>query len=146
MITRAATQKARDVVKPLTDPAFPTKLPDLPELPTGVPDLPGLPTGLPTAANGRKLSVTYQVSGDGPVQVIYFEDLSGRPTQLKSVSLPWKVTKAMPAPALVSVTAVRLTATSGALSCRTLVDGKEVAKKSTTGRFGTVSCNSFVLE
>jgi MmpS family membrane protein len=145
MITRAATQKAREAVKPLTDPTFPTSLP---ELPTDLPDLPGLPTDVPTApgGTGKQISVTYEVTGDGPAQVIYLEKLGTLPKQVKITTLPWKITATMSAPALVSVSAVRTEDGAGTISCRTLVDGKEVAQKSSSGAYGDVSCNWFVLE
>jgi hypothetical protein len=145
MITRAATQKAREAVKPLTDPTFPTSLP---ELPTDIPDLPGLPTDLPTVpgGNGKQISVTYEVSGDGPARVIYLEELGSVPEQLTSVTLPWKITATVSTPTLVSVSAGRLAGGAGTITCRTLVDGKEVAKKSSSGAYGNVSCNWFVLE
>jgi MmpS family membrane protein len=133
LITRAATQKARDVVEPFTEPTLPTGLPEL-------------PTDLPTAPGGRQLSVTYEVTGDSPAQIYYLAELGQAPTQLQSVSLPWKVTRTIPTPALVSVTAVRLTGAAGTISCRTLVDGKEVAKKTNYSTYGSVSCNWFVLD
>ncbi|MEV4346021.1 MmpS family transport accessory protein [Actinoplanes sp. NPDC049596] len=128
LIARNVTQKAEEAVKPITEP-------DLPALPT---DVPGI---------SDQISVTYEVTGDGPAsQLLYVETLGESPTRLENVTLPWKFTGDMDTPALLSVTAFRLGAEGGTISCRVLVNGEEVKQKtSETGTFGTASCTHFAL-
>jgi hypothetical protein len=128
LIARNVTQRAEEAVKPITEP-------DLPALPT---DVPGL-----TA----KIDVTYEVSGEGPAsQLLYVETTGGSPKRLENVTLPWKFSGEMEAPALLLVTAIRLGEADGTISCRVLVNGEEVKQKtSETGTFGTASCTHFAL-
>jgi len=115
-------------------------------LPTAVPTLPGLPTDLPTAGTGRTISVTYEVSGDGPVSIVYLQKMGDTPVRLAEVDLPWKFTTQVQTPALLSVVVLRLGATDGAVKCRALIDGDEV-KASTSGKsaFATTSCIHLAL-
>jgi Mycobacterium membrane protein len=112
-------------------PGLPTDIPDVPGLPTNIPDVPGLPTGLPTGS-GHTVKVTYEVSGDGPAEILYLTKLGERPKVVDNASLPWRFIAEVQTPVLVSVTATRTDASRGSISCRTLVDGKEV-KKNTSG-------------
>ena len=140
MAVRAAADRAREAVEPITE--LPTAVPELPELP-------GLPTDLPTAVpgTGRKLTVTYEVSGDGPAQILYVDKLGGTPTRLDDVKLPWKFSAEVETPALLSVIAMRLETGDGEISCRALVDGKEVKQRtSSSGTFATASCTHFALD
>jgi len=148
LAVRAARDKAEEAVKPLTEPTWPT------DLPTEVPNLPGLPTDLPTdvpgvpgGGTGEKIDVTYEVSGDGPAEILYVEKLGASPTRVQDVALPWKFTTSMEKPALVSVVAMRVETTDGQVSCRALVNGQEVKKNtSATGHFATAACTYFALD
>jgi hypothetical protein len=147
MAVRAAADRAKEAVKPITE--LPTAVPELPELPGLPTDLPGLPTDLPTAVpgSGRKLTVTYEVSGDGPAQILYVDKLGGTPTRLDDVKLPWKFSVEVETPALLSVIAMRLETGDGEISCRALVDGEEVKQRtSSSGTFATASCTHFALD
>lgn len=118
-------------------------------LPTSVPEVPGLPTDLPTTGvgQGRPVTVTYEVTGDGPVSIVYIEKIGQSPKRLENVKLPWKLTVQAEVPALLSVVVVRLDTSEGSVSCRALADGKEVkTSKSGTGNFASTSCVQLVLE
>ncbi len=135
MAVRAATDKAKEAIEPITVPTFD---PELPSLPTGV------PTGVP--GSGRKITVTYEVTGDGPAQIVYLDRLGGSPTRLQNVKLPWKITAEVETPALLSVIAMRVAATDGSISCRALVDGEEVRQRtSSSGTFATTTCTHYAI-
>ncbi|GAA1601256.1 MmpS family transport accessory protein [Actinoplanes couchii] len=145
-----ATEKAAEITAPILEPTFPalpTDGPELPGLPTGFPELPGLPTDLPTGIPGvgAEVSVTYEVTGDGPAEIVYIES-GNAPKRLGSVELPWKVTTKMNSPAAVYVVAIRAGLGDGAISCRTTVDGEQVAEHSAEGTLATANCYKLVLQ
>ncbi|XVU26288.1 MmpS family transport accessory protein [Actinoplanes sp. CA-054009] len=131
LIARNVTETAKDAVPPL-----PTVKPELPAVPTGGPEF------------GAKVDVTYEVTGDGPAsQLLYVESLSESPQRLENVKLPWKFTGEIDTPTVLNVTAIRLGGSEGTISCRVLVNGEEVAQRtSDPGVFGTVTCNHFAFE
>jgi hypothetical protein len=145
LITHNVADRAKEAVKPLTD--LPTELPTgTPQLPTDEPNLPGLPTDLPTDGSslGKQITVTYEVTGDGPADILYVEKLGGSPTRLDDTELPWKVTVTMTTPALISVLAMRSGTDKGSVTCRALIDGKEVKSNSAADRyFATATCSDF---
>ena len=149
LIARNVADRAEQAVDDL--PTFDPVEPELPGLPT---DLPGLPTELPQAPTGapgsigRTISVTYEVTGDGPAsQILYVEKLGEAPKRLENVKLPWKFTAKMETPALLSVVAMRIDTSEGEISCRALVDGAEVKQRtSDPGTVATASCTHFALE
>ena len=147
MAVNAMAERAKEAVKPITEPTPP-------QLPTEAPDLPGLPTALPTlptdlpalpGTTGRTITVTYEVTGDGPVQIGYVEK-SGEPKRIADVKLPWKVTTTMDSPTFLLVTAIRADTADGSVSCRVRVDGEEVAQSTRDGGFATVACSKWVLD
>jgi Mycobacterium membrane protein len=129
LIVHNVKARAHEAVKPLTDPT-------LPDLPDG-----GLPTD-----TGKQIQVTYEVTGDGPAEVIYLPKLGASPTRDDDVKLPWRFTVTMETPALISVIAMRAGSDDGSITCRALVDGREV-KKTTSGEngFATAACTYFAL-
>jgi len=157
LAVRNVTNKAKEAVKPITDPTLPALPTDAPNLPTEVPtlptDLPGLPTdlpGLPTdlpglPGVGKDVSVTYEVTGKGRANVVYTEDLSEGPKQASNVKLPWKFSAKLTDALLVSVTAVRTGQDDGKIKCRAKVDGKEVVTKTAAGPYAAVSCSKMVV-
>ncbi|MFF5291630.1 MmpS family transport accessory protein [Paractinoplanes globisporus] len=135
LVARSVADKAKEAAAPITD------------LPTDEPQLPGLPTNLPTDSNGHTVSVTYEVSGDGPVTIVYFDKVGAAPVRLTDVKLPWKVTTEVSTPALLEVVAVRAGTDQGTVDCRALVDGDEVASNSSDeSNFAMVSCTHLAID
>jgi hypothetical protein len=150
LVVRNVSDKAKEAVKPITEPTFPALPTDVPNLPTDLPslptDVPGLPTDLPGLPGaGKDVSVTYTVKGDGPADVVYTENLGDGPKKANSVKLPWKITAKLTGALLVSVTAVRSGEDDGDISCQATVDGKTVVKKSASGPFAAVSCTKVLV-
>jgi hypothetical protein len=145
LIYRQATNKAKEIVAPITKPSLPV-LPsnpvDLPDLPTDVPTLPDFP-GWPDS--GKQVKVTYEVRGDGPIDVVYLAKVGDGPKTVRKPKLPWKFTATIDSAAFVSVSAVRGANDEGDISCRALVDGKEVVKSSKTGPFASVTCTKSLI-
>jgi hypothetical protein len=150
LIANRVADRAKEAVKPITEPAVPTeapaptKVPDLPAIPTDLPDLPTFPA-LP-GANGAKIAVKYQVTGDGPAEILYTSKLGEQPKRVSNAKLPWTFSTTMDGAAFVSVTAVRKDADDGTIGCRTTVDGEEVARGSRTGSFAAVSCSKLIFK
>ena len=147
LVVSNVADRAKEAVKPITDPTLPpipTEAPDLPGLPT---DLPTLPTDLPNlpGGTGKKITVRYEVTGDGPAEILYTKKLGETPHRVNNAKLPWKITTKMEGTAFVSVTAVRSGADSGSISCRATVDGEEVAQRTREGGYATVSCNKLII-
>ncbi|MBM2619212.1 hypothetical protein JIG36_27035 [Actinoplanes sp. LDG1-06] len=138
MLVRNVTDKAKEAL-----PELPTAAPEIPDLPTDLPSIPAAP-----GVTGRKISVTYEVSGEGQAsQILYVEKLGDAPKRLQDVSLPWKFTTEMETPALVSVVAMRVGTSEGTIKCRALVDGAEVKQRtSSSSTVATASCTHFAIE
>jgi len=141
-----AKDRAEEALKPITDPAFPTEIPQVPGLPTDVPDFPtDIPNFPDPDATAKEITVVYEVTGDGPASIIYTEKLGESPKRLDNVDLPWQVETTMTGATLVSVTAIRSGTDTGAISCRATVDGEEVAQRTREGTFATASCIKMVF-
>lgn len=139
LLVQRATQEVQEAtadVLPTEAPALPT---DLPELPTDLPNLPGLD-------EGAEITVTYEVTGDGPANIIYAEQLGSTPKVVENVDLPWKVTTKMKGAAFVSVTATRGADGDGSIECRATVDDEEVATNSAAGGWATTTCNKLIFK
>ena len=143
LVVRNVTDRAKEAIEPIVDPtlpALPTGLPtvptDLPELPTNLPDLPD---------SAKKITVVYEVTGDGPAEIVYTENLGETPKRVSNAKLPWKVTTTMQGAALVSVVAIRSATDNGEISCRATVDGQQVAQRTREGSFATASCTKMIL-
>jgi hypothetical protein len=64
-------------------------------------DLPtDLPTGAarPAATADQEITVEYEVTGDGPVEIVYLEKLGGDRHGPQRLKLPWRKTATMRAP------------------------------------------------
>jgi hypothetical protein len=151
--------QARDAVTPTTTgPALPPETEDpAPEptgapqtgnpfpLPTGLPGLPEdlIPSGVAVQASADS-TVVYEVDGEGSAAITFTE--AGRPTVEGTTRLPWRkeFTLGTETP-LLNVTGIRFGASGAALSCRILLDGKEIVKRSTTGNAATASCVQVVV-
>jgi hypothetical protein len=152
LVVNNVTDRAKKAIEPITNPTLPTVAPTVP---TDLPDLPGLPTDLPTdlpnlpnlpGNSGKKITVVYEVTGDGPAEIVYTEKLGDSPKRVSNAKLPWKVKTTMQGTALISVTAVRSATDAGTISCRAMVDGEEVAQRTREGTFATASCTKVVLD
>ena len=146
LLVNRATEKAQETIDSLPDPNLPNLPTEVPNLPTGLPtDLPTDLPNLPDLDPNQQLEVEYEVTGDGPVEIIYIEKLGGDPKRVRNASLPWRKKLTIKGSALVSVVAVRGSTSEGTLSCSAKVDGKEVAQKTSTGTFITASCIKVVF-
>jgi hypothetical protein len=143
LVVRNVTDRAKEAIEPIVDPTVPALPTDLPTVPT---DLPELPTNLPDLPDtGKKITVVYEVTGDGPAEIVYTEKLGEGPKRVSNAKLPWKVTTTMQGAALVSVVAIRSATDNGEISCRATVDGQEVAQRTREGSFATASCTKMIL-
>ena len=157
LIVDNVSERAKEAIEPTAEPTPPTVPTETPGLPTKLPgfptDLPGLPTDLPDLPTdlpnlpgvGKKITVVYEVSGDGPAEIVYTEKLGESPKRVSSAKLPWKVTRSMDGVALVSVTAIRTGTGSGTIRCRATVDGEKVAERTREGTFAAASCTKMIL-
>jgi hypothetical protein len=151
LVNRAA-DKAEELAEPIINPTLPqlpSAAPGLPGLPTDFPDLPGLPTdfptGLPGIGQGKEISVTYEVTGDGPAEILYVESFGGTPKRVGNAKLPWKITTQMKGSALISVVAMRTGVDGGSISCTASVDGERVTEHSAEGTLATANCYKLVV-
>ncbi|MBO3739920.1 MmpS family transport accessory protein [Actinoplanes flavus] len=152
ILVQRAADKAEELAAPIVDPTLPTlpeDAPDFPGLPTDFPELPGLPTDLPTElpgiGEGREIKVTYEVTGDGPAEILYVDQLGAAPKRVANAKLPWKISTTMKGTSLVSVVAVRTGTDAGDIGCRATVDGEEIVKQSAQGGLATASCYKLVI-
>jgi hypothetical protein len=140
----AAKDRALEALKPITDPALPTDLPQMPDFPTDQPTDGG---GLSDpGATGDTIDVVYEVTGDGPVSIIYTEKLGDPAKRVDDADLPWRLETTMDGgAALISITAIRAATDTGTISCRATVDGREVAHRTREGTFISASCLKMIL-
>jgi hypothetical protein len=85
------------------------------------------------------------VSGSGPADIIYTEDLADGPKKATAAKLPWVFKAKLKGALMVSVTAVRSTEKDGKISCKALVNGKEVVSRTAEGPYATVSCTQVTI-
>jgi hypothetical protein len=141
-----AKDRAEEAIKPITEPALPTEVPNLPDIPTDIPDFPTDIPNLPNPdATGKKITVVYEVTGDGPASIVYTEKLGDSAKRVDNATLPWQLETTMEGAALISVTGIRTGTDKGSITCRATVDGKEVAKRTRKGTFATASCIKMVF-
>ncbi|HEU4424157.1 MAG TPA: MmpS family transport accessory protein, partial [Pilimelia sp.] len=101
------------------------------------------PTETPAAGAGV---VTYEVTGDGPATISYLRVGNRGTERVPNATLPWREElKTDQESFVVSVVATRSGPDRGDLSCRVLLDGKELVKRSSTGTFATVACIHLVV-
>ncbi|GAA4688394.1 MmpS family transport accessory protein [Phytohabitans rumicis] len=95
---------------------------------------------------GEGKVVVYEVSGDGPVSIVYLKEDGRSLAPAKDTDLPWRLELTLEKDAVaVTVTAIRRAGGDGEVTCRITVDGKEVAKRTAKGTFATASCNKLLL-
>ncbi|GIF12323.1 hypothetical protein Ate01nite_23550 [Actinoplanes teichomyceticus] len=134
LLYQRGKEKAQEAVD-----GFPTALP------TVVPTLPSDLPGLPDIPGGQKVTVEYEVSGDGPATIFYTEKLNGLPKTIPDAQLPWRLTLTMQGPSLISVWAVRRSINDGTITCRATVDGRTASEHTASGRIATATCNKLTL-
>ncbi|MFI5845997.1 MmpS family transport accessory protein [Catenuloplanes sp. NPDC051500] len=131
------TESPEPTRAPRTDDPFP--------LPTGLPGLPEdlIPSSVAIPADADA-TVVYEVTGEGSAAITFTQ--AGRPTVEGVAELPWRkeFTLGTETP-LLNVTGIRFGTTSAELTCRILLDGKEVTKRSATGTTTTASCAQIVV-
>ena len=90
--------------------------------------------------------MVYEVTGDGPVSIVFLKEDGVTPERASDTDLPWRkeLTLAEDA-ALVTVTAIRSGGGKGSIECRITIDGEEVAKKKANGTFATATCTKLIL-
>lgn len=95
---------------------------------------------------GSGSEVVYEVTGDGPVSIVFLKEDGVTPERASDTDLPWRkeLTLAEDA-ALVTVTAIRSGGGKGDIQCRITIDGEEVAKKKASGTFATATCTKLIL-
>jgi hypothetical protein len=137
--------RTKEAVKQIpTVPPMPT----IPAVPTELPDLPGLPaddaeaTGAPA---GKTVTVVYEVTGDGTVEISYTAKLGKSLKRVKNAKLPWRTEVSVTGTTYVSVIALRTGTTEGTVGCRATVDGKEVASREAQGTFAIATCSKLVV-
>jgi hypothetical protein len=147
LIAQNVANRAKEAIKPITHPVLPTEVPnvpgvpsDLPTFPTDLPNLPGLPN------SGTKITVAYEVTGNGPAEILYTTKLGEKPQRVEHAKLPWRLTTTMDGATLVSVTAVREGQDDGTINCRASIDGDQAAQASRKGAFAAVTCTKFVFD
>ncbi|MDQ7903326.1 MmpS family transport accessory protein [Phytohabitans sp. ZYX-F-186] len=90
--------------------------------------------------------VVYEVTGDGPVSIVYLKEDGVTPERASDTDLPWRKEVTMTEDAaLVTVTAIRSGGGKGTIQCRITIDGEEVAKKEASGTFATATCTKLIL-
>ncbi|MEV0318100.1 hypothetical protein ACIBKX_07535 [Streptomyces sp. NPDC050658] len=86
-------------------------------------------------------SVTYELSGEGNVEVSYLaRSEEGRATIAKNVRLPWKKTVQVPLGKAPSVNIV-LDKKGGQVRCALAVRGKHVQSATASGGYGRATCS-----
>jgi hypothetical protein len=135
--TGAPTGRPDPTGAPPTDNPFP--------LPTGLPGLPEdlLPSGVAVQAKPDS-TVVYEVTGDGSAAITFTE--AGRPRAEGTTQLPWRkeFTIGTETP-LLNVVGIHFGTSSSELTCRILLDGKEIVKRTATGNATTASCAQIVV-
>jgi hypothetical protein len=148
LAVRGLTNKAKEAVAPLIPTAEPT-LPGLPADPTDQPDQPGDGTDDGSGngsgnGNGKTITVEYEVTGDGPAEILYTGALGQGAQRVRNAQLPWHMSVTIDSAAFISVTAVRDSGDGGSIKCDASVAGQDAASATREGAFAAVSCSKFV--
>jgi hypothetical protein len=90
-------------------------------------------------------SVVYEVTGDGRVNITYLEESGIWTTTKTNVRLPWRIELHPDRLTVLSLVAIRPGNgnSSSKVTCRALVNGREIVKNSGQGRYGAASCYSY---
>lgn len=110
---------------------------------------PAPPTDEPATspAPGGGALITYEVTGDGPATITYLRGGADGTKRVPGATLPWRAqVRESKQSYLVSLLAIRSDSATGSLTCRVLVNGKEVSKRTAKGAFTTVACIELLLD
>jgi hypothetical protein len=119
--------------------ALPSVAPSLPDLPSDGPSLPGPAGGDPAG----EVPVVYEVTGDGPARITWFDGTLG-PKTAERATLPWRMEVKLPHGRLpATVIATRDGIDNGSINCRVLVNGKETVNRQKSGPVALVNCSDF---
>jgi hypothetical protein len=106
---------------------------------TGTPGAPLPGSAGPDASGGHQ--VTYEVTGSGAAPLlIYAKDESFGLATLSAVALPWQVSVHFGPSTSALYTVSAQNGGDGAITCRVLVDGREVARKTVQARSAMATC------
>jgi MmpS family membrane protein len=142
LVVRNAGDKAKNSSANPPAPAQPAPAPATENPPTTEPSAPDATT--PAGGAGM---ITFEVTGDGPATISFLRGSGQGTERVRDATLPWQAQVPKPDKAfVVSLLATRAGGDSGTITCRVLVDGKELVKRSATGGFATVSCIDLLLD
>jgi hypothetical protein len=130
LITRQLDNQARGGPQRSPSPSNPLRASRAPTSPSPVPPWQTL--------------LVYEVSGQGHAMVNYIDPADPAAKILDDAPLPWRIELPRQPMAFVRVTAFRSSRTSGELTCRILLDGKEIARSSDLAAYHSASCQELV--
>jgi hypothetical protein len=88
--------------------------------------------------------IVLEVSGDGPVTIAYGAG-GGKSETLSNVELPWRITLPKGDSAqVVTVFVTRASLEDGEVTCRILLNGTELQKKTKDGKFAFATCIALI--
>ncbi|GIM66448.1 hypothetical protein Aau02nite_23010 [Amorphoplanes auranticolor] len=105
------------------------------------------PSASPSTTPSRALrvaAVTYEVSGEGRVDIWYTDPARTETTTLLNQQLPWRVELAPHAVSFVQITARRTKYSHDGQPVRALVDGVEVCNGTNVGGYMKSTCSELV--
>lgn len=128
------------------DPGTTTGATRDPETPEPQPTTPDAEPSDDDGGYGSGAKVVYEVTGDGPVSIVFLKADGVTPERASDTDLPWRKQLTLSEDAaLVTVTAIRSGGGDGSIECRITIDGEEVAKKKASGTFATATCTKLIL-
>ncbi|MCQ1577562.1 MmpS family transport accessory protein [Streptomyces parvus] len=94
----------------------------------------------PKAPTVPSAAVTYEVTGEGPVEISYLgRDEDGQATVVRDAELPWKQTVQVPLGKAPTV-AIVLGEKGGQAACTLAIRGKHVQRATAMNEFGRATC------
>lgn len=116
------------------------------ETPDPEPEEPTPSSDYGSGDGGGGQKVVYEVTGDGPVSIVFLKADGRTPERATDTDLPWRKELTLGEDArLVTLTAIRSGGGEGTIECRITVDGEEVSKKKASGTFATATCTKLLL-
>jgi hypothetical protein len=99
-----------------------------------------------TGSSSEERTIRYELTGTGNASTVaYSSDGSGSQSQEASAKLPWSKEIKLPRGKIgVPVITAQRGSGNGDITCRILVDGKEVKKATSSGQYAVVTCSGDV--